>query len=123
MRILKSVLHCVFVLLVFCGCRAQYLASAKVLVKTNGARPSQAVMDSEVHTVRSIAAEFVSADEQFRVRHNANTSLIGVTVTTPNPETSVLQCNRIIQKYVGMTNDAVVRQVLEKAVAPKQRIR
>jgi len=119
----RRLLPCLLALVLLAGCRAQYRASAKVLVDTNDSQPSQATINAEVQALRDIAPAFVSADWSYNVQHYADTSLIEVSVTTPDPETSASQCNQIVEKYVGATNASVTRSVVEKATIPKERIR
>lgn len=114
---------CITLIAVSGGCRfgpPQYRASAKVVIDANGVPPSQAAIDSEVQTIRSIAPSFVSADERFDVRHISDTSLIDVTVTTPDPDASANSCNQIVEKYVSITNAPVTTRIVEKAVAPSE---
>ena len=123
MKMIRFMLPCVLVALLLSGCRAQYRASAMVLVETKGSKPSQTTIDAEMQAIRDIAPAFVSVDWSYNVQHFANTSLIEVSVTTPDPETSASQCNQIIEKYVGATNAPVTRRIVEDAAIPKQRIR
>jgi len=123
MKMMRLMLPCLVVALLLSGCRAQYRANAKVLVETKGTKPSQATIDAEIQAIRDIASAFVSADWSCNVQHYSDTSLIGVSVTTPDPETSASQCNQIIRKYVNTTNAPVTRRIVEDAAIPKKRIR
>ena len=108
------------------GCRLGprlYQAHAMVSVDAAGRRAGQAEIDSEVSTVRSLAPTFVSADERWQVQSVPNTTLIRISVTTPDPRASADACNQIAARYTTMTNGMIERRIVEEAKAPARPIR
>jgi len=120
MKTTVSMFVCLVCVSLLSGCKPQYRALATVRVERAGGETSQSIIDSEVQALRGIAPAFVSADERYAVKHHAHTTLINVSVTTPDPEDSASQCNRIVETYVGMTNAPVVRRIVERAVVPER---
>jgi uncharacterized protein involved in exopolysaccharide biosynthesis len=122
MKTMNCGVICLMVAVLLSGCgfgTAQYIASAKVSVDAGEARATQEQIDAEAEAIRALAPEFVSVDGRFAVRQFRDTTLIEISVTSPDPRVSADACNQIAEKYISTTNGAVVRQIIEKAVPPK----
>ena len=114
----------VAVLLSGCGFgTTEYRASAKVSVEPAGERATQEQVDAETEAIRALAPGFVSTDGRFAVRQFRDTTLIEISVTSPDPLVSADACNQIAEKYMSTTNGSVVRRIVENAVPPKDPIR
>lgn len=115
----SMIVSCAAAIVVVAGCSSsppQYRADALVEVRSSGDPITQRLLDSEVDAVLALAQAITMSGEKGDAANPRNTRMIRISVTAPDPQAAADSCNKIVDKYTLLTNGAIVRLLLERAV-------